>query len=225
MRSCCGLGVWLCRVLLSRASCPTAFYKNSIAHQLGAESATSQFTMAIDGPCDILSQLSNIMLDGARVIVEASIGAEIPKARMMLRRSYSDHVYLRIQDLSLLNSVHAGISSAAVDKERLLAPSYPSICGLLRRMIGLKQSLPQRIRRTHPSHPQRTCLFKPNGLWYFETHGRICVKILCESTGVAVLAAIDDTGNAVALPKLRFIGSLDDARKVAAYDLRRWEGH
>ena len=73
--------------------------------------------MAIDRPRHILSQGRDVLFDGRRLVVETSVGAQGLQAGMVLRRGDGDDVGEGVEEVGLLDSVHACVRGGAVNEE------------------------------------------------------------------------------------------------------------
>lgn len=73
--------------------------------------------MAVNCPGHILSQSFDVLLDGGRLVVEACVGAQGLQAGMVLAGGYGDDVDGGVEEVRLLDGVHACVCGGAVDEE------------------------------------------------------------------------------------------------------------
>lgn len=196
-----------------------------LIHQPRTQHRARPLGVAINRPRHALPQRPDIPLDAGGVVVEASVGAEIPHAGMVLGRRDGDDVDGGIEEAGLLDCMHACVGSGAVDEQRIL-PLRPLPITPIRRLIPLKKPLLQRLRRAHPPHPQRARLLKRHLSRHPETHPRIRSQMFRKAPRVAVFTPVYDAGDAVAF--LQIAGGVGGggygAGEVAADDFGGGEG-
>ena len=73
--------------------------------------------MAINRPCHILPESLDVLLDGGGLVVEAYVGAQGLQARMVLGGGYGNNVGGGVEQVRLLDGVHACVRGGTVDEE------------------------------------------------------------------------------------------------------------
>ena len=88
-----------------------------ITHELRAGNRALALGMAINRPRHILPQSLDVLFDGGRCIVETRVGAQGLQAGMVLGGGYGDDVDGGVEEVCLLDGVHACVCGGAVDQE------------------------------------------------------------------------------------------------------------
>ena len=73
--------------------------------------------MAINRPRHILPESLDVLVDGGGLVVEAYVGAQGLQARMVLGGGYGDNVGGGVEQVRLLDGVHACVRGGTVDEE------------------------------------------------------------------------------------------------------------
>ena len=73
--------------------------------------------MAINRPRHIPAKSLDVLLDGRGLVIGAYVGAQGLQARMMLGGGYGDNVGGGVEQVRLLDGVHACIRGGTIDEE------------------------------------------------------------------------------------------------------------
>ena len=73
--------------------------------------------MAIDRPRHILPEILDVLLDGGGLVVEACIRAQVLQVGVVPHRGYGDDVGRWVEEVRLLDDVHARVCGGTIDEE------------------------------------------------------------------------------------------------------------